>query len=185
MVNEVLKNVAEIFEKIFTGASATPEPDNNSNNGNSNNANAASQTAVVSTNADGTNNTMNAAVKSVREVAAEKITGFAPGAGLRIEVIGSRIAGQFVVDGSSAADPIAVAAAIEESTQRTATDFARIDSVKRVIPPTAEGIYSVKIDDNHREIFKASGLEAPITLASLDVEKSTKWVSVEDRKSVV
>ncbi|WP_138274899.1 beta strand repeat-containing protein [Rhodoluna limnophila] len=178
VVNEVLKNVAQVFEKFFGTASAAPEPGNNSNNGNAN-ANAAAQTAVVSTNADGTNNTMNAAVKSVREVAAEKITGFAPGAGLRIEVIGSRIAGQFVVDGTSAADPIAVAAAIEESTQRTATSFARIDSVKRVIPPTAEGIYSVKIDENHREIFKASGLETPVTLASLDVDKATKWVNVE------
>jgi YDG domain len=175
VVNEVLKNVAEIFEKIFTGASATPESSNNSNNGKSSTV----EKTVTTTNADGTKSTVSAAVKTINEVAAEKITGFAPGAGLRIEVIGSRIAGQFVVDGTSAADPIAVAAAIEESTQRTATSFARIDSVKRVIPPTAEGIYSVKIDDNHREIFKASGLEAPITLASLDVEKSTKWVSVE------
>ncbi|WP_138315119.1 beta strand repeat-containing protein [Rhodoluna limnophila] len=177
VVNEVLKNVAQVFEKFFGTASATPEP-GNSNNGNAN-TNSAAQTAVVSTNADGTNNTMNAAVKSVREVAAEKITGFAPGAGLRIEVIGSRIAGQFVVDGTSASDPIAVAAAIEESTQRTATTFARIDSVKRVIPPAAEEIYSVKIDENHREVFKASGLETPVTLASLDVDSATKWVNVE------
>jgi hypothetical protein len=179
VVNEILKNVAQVFEKIFASASPAPGSSQGNSNGNNANVNAATEPVVTSTNADGTKNTMTAAVKSLPEAAAEKITGFAPGAGLRIEVIGSRIAGQFVVDGTSAADPIAVAAAIQESTQRTATDFARIDSVKRVIPPSAQNIYSVKIDDNHREVFEASGLATPITLASLNVANATKWISVE------
>jgi hypothetical protein len=108
----------------------------------------------------------------------EKITGFAKSAGVRIEVIGSRIAGQFVVAPGDAADVVAVAKAIEESTARTATAFASIKDVTRVTQPAKTEIYDSAITKTQEQIFAASGLEKPVTLSSLNVTTATKWIQV-------
>lgn len=124
-------------------------------------------------------NTLAKAVKPIAEVAAEKISGFAPSAGLRIEVIGSRIAGQFVLTPGEAGDPIAIAKAIEESTSRNKTEFASISEVTRILPPMADEVYSIPINQSQIDIFTASGLAKPKSLASMNFSNKTKWIMVK------
>ncbi len=136
-------------------------------------------TVVTTENPDGTKDVVSAAKRTLAGVATEKISGFAPGAGLRIEVIGSRITGQFVVAPGDAPDPVTIAAAIKESTDRQRTPFASIDSVVRVIPPTKDEVFSNKITDAQVDLFKASGLDKPLSLGSLNLNGSTKWIQVD------
>ncbi|AOY56550.1 beta strand repeat-containing protein [Candidatus Rhodoluna planktonica] len=138
------------------------------------------QTTVVTTEkADGTKDVLSAATRTVAAVAAEKISGFAPSAGIRIEVIGSRIAGQFVVTPGQAADPVAIAAAIEESTARQRTNFASIDKVVQTTPPASTQIFSTEIEQPEIELFAASGLAKPISLKDLNVADAAKWIKVD------
>ena len=119
-------------------------------------------------------------VRNVGEAAAEVIEGFVPGRGITIKVTGSRIAGQFVVTPGSSADALGVAAAIEESTQRTETDFAAIKNVAPVATtPQAKEIYSAPITADARKVFAASGLAAPVNASSLKADRSTKWLKVD------
>lgn len=128
---------------------------------------------------NGAKDVVNAATRTIPTLARETISGFSSASGLRIEVIGSRIAGQFVVAPGDAPDPVTIAAAIKESTNRQRTDFASIDSVVRAVPPALNEIFSTKITKLQEEIFAASGLEKPMSLASLDISKSTKWIQVD------
>jgi phosphodiesterase/alkaline phosphatase D-like protein len=146
-------------------------------------ARAEEKVAVVSTNSNGSTNTLATATKPIAEVAQEKIAGFAPAVGLRIEVIGSRIAGQFVLAPGDAGDPIAVAAAIEESTSRNRTAFASIEEVVRTLPPLADEVYSTKIQAAQIDLFAASGLAKPQSLGSLNFGSKTKWISVYAKAS--
>jgi hypothetical protein len=119
------------------------------------------------------------ATKPLAEVAAEKISGFAPAATLRVEVIGSRIAGQFVLSPGDVGDPIAVAKAIEESTARNKTEFASITSVLRILPPLSTEVYAVPVTSTQITAFKASGLAIPKSLGSMDFSSKTKWIEVK------
>ena len=118
--------------------------------------------------------------RSVGEIASEAIGGFKPGTGLRVEVTGSRISGQFVVSPASIADPIALAAAIKESTSRTKSDFAQVNAVTPLeTAPKTEEIFDTAITPKMLELFKASGLSKPRTVGDLDPGKNQKWLSVE------
>jgi hypothetical protein len=190
-INAVLNQVSDLISELITpkpvtSAAAKPNPEP------SNSANAEPgikvtksevadpPTSLVTTEKpDGTKDVVNAATRTVENVASEKISGFAAGAGLRIEVIGSRITGQFVVAPGDAPDPVTIAAAIQESTARQKTSFASIDSVVRVIPPAANEIFNTPISSAQEEIFKASGLAKPQALGSLNVSKATKWIQVD------
>jgi hypothetical protein len=152
-ITELLNTVKKAIDSS-AGTSSTPSPE--ASNGNS----------------------VQAATKSIPEAAVEKIPGFTKGAGVRIEVIGSRITGQFVVAPGNALDVVAVAQAIEESTARTATSFASIKQVTRVTQPAKTEIYDSAITKTQEQIFAASGLAKPVTLSSLNVTTATKWIQV-------
>lgn len=118
--------------------------------------------------------------RSVGEIASESIGGFKPGAGLRIEVTGSRISGQFVVSPASIADPVALAAAIEESTSRTKSNFAQVNSVAPApSAPQSSQIFDTPITTKVSEVFSASGLEKPRTVGDLKPSTKQKWLSVD------
>lgn len=117
------------------------------------------------------------ATRSIDNLAGETLTNFAPGAGLRVEVIGSRIAGQFVAAPGDAGDPIALAKAIEESTQRNATNFANITNVVRVGAPNASQVYSSPLTKVEIQLFAAAGLDIP-SRASSFISRTDKWVEV-------
>lgn len=117
------------------------------------------------------------ATRSIDNLAGETMTNFAPGAGLRIEVIGSRIAGQFVAAPGDAGDPIALAKAIQESTARNQTDFAQITNVIRTSAPSGAQVYSDPLTKAEIELFKAAGLPVPSRAANF-ISRTNKWVEV-------
>lgn len=118
--------------------------------------------------------------RSVGEIASESIGGFKPGAGLRIEVTGSRISGQFVVSPASIADPVALATAIEESTARTKSNFAQVNSVVPALSaPQSSQIFDTPITTKVSEVFAASGLDKPRTVGDLKPSTKQKWLSVD------
>jgi len=118
--------------------------------------------------------------RSVGEIASESIGGFKPGAGLRIEVTGSRISGQFVVSPASIADPVALATAIEESTSRTKSNFAQVNSVvPATTAPQSNQIFDTPITTKVSDVFAASGLEKPRTVGDLKPSTKQKWLSVD------
>jgi hypothetical protein len=165
-INAILEAVAKIIEQIVGTDVVIPETG----------AGIEGKADVI---IEGKPAAVSVAVKTLDEAADYRNAGYQGGTGSRIEVIGSRIAGQFVVAPGGALDAVAIAAAIEESTARNKTDFAQIDSVVNVTPPDESEVYKVDIDENHRRIFSASGLKEPVSLASIDTSKSTKWISVE------
>jgi hypothetical protein len=121
----------------------------------------------------------NTGKRSVGEIASESIGGFKPGTGLRVEVTGSRISGQFVVSPASIADPVALAAAIEESTSRTKSNFAQVNSVAALQePPATKEIFDTSITNKVIDVFKSSGLPKPRTVADLAPSQNQKWLSV-------
>lgn len=177
-ITELLNSVKKAIDKIVT-ASASPSPSASTNNSTTVQTKLVEQETVTTTKTNGsTTDTLKSANKTIAEASVEKITGFAKGAGIRLEVIGSRIAGQFVVAPGDSADVVAVAKAIEESTARTATAFASINDVTRVTQPAKSEIYNSAVTKTQEQIFEASGLAKPVTLSSLNVTSATKWIQV-------
>ena len=116
--------------------------------------------------------------RTIRQLAIQPIPGFSSGTGTRIEVIGAKTTGQFIVARGSVADPVAVAAALEESVKRTATNFAQITSASQVIKPSPAEIIGGVPNKYAVEVFSASQLAEPKTVGQLNFENSTKWVKV-------
>jgi len=100
-----------------------------------------------------------------------------------IEVIGARTLGQFVVQPVGEVDNIALAAALNESTSRTATEFARIDSAKAVSEPSVSELQRVnKIESTKGEmsqVFFDSELVNPVRLSDLTLPTSGKWLTIK------
>lgn len=185
-INSVLTIVSELIEKLVTPkpvasaqVSEAPAPSNQEDKV-TKVVKAESQTTVVTTEKpSGAKDVVSAASRTIPALAAEKFDGFNPGSGLRIEVIGSRITGQFVVAPGTAPDPVAIAAALEESVSRQKTSFASIDSVVRTTPPSKDEVFSTKISETQIEIFRASGLDKPKNLGDLPTANASKWIQVQ------
>lgn len=122
------------------------------------------------------------AQRSVGQLGSEKIKGFEPGSGVSVEVIGARTLGQFVVLRAGAVDNIAIALALLESTNRTATDFARIDDAKAVQEPSANELKTTnKVESTDAEMsqeFIDSELANPVRLSDLNLPQDGNWLKV-------
>ena len=116
--------------------------------------------------------------RTPERIASEKLTGFASGNGIRIEVFGARTTAQIIVANASVADPVTIASAIEESRNRTQTEFAAITQAEPVAKPVVTEIIGGKADENAIETFRASGLANPITVGQLNITSASKWIKV-------
>ena len=123
-------------------------------------------------------NEITSAQRSVTELASEKISGFAPGSGLRIDVFGARTTAQFVVTPGTAADPIAVTSALKESQNRKTTNFANITDARPTSTPADEEIIGGNPTEDALEAFTASDLGEPVTVGSLKFKADSKWIKV-------
>ncbi len=125
-------------------------------------------------------NSQNQGVKrNVTELAHEKIVGFNPNEGIKIEVIGARATAQFIVSPTTVSDPIVVAAAIRESTARTATDFARVENAIPTSAPVSNAtLVAPRPSIDMVQRFKESNLLNPITVDQLKVPVNSKWLSI-------
>lgn len=122
------------------------------------------------------------AQRSIGQLGSEKLAGFEPGSGVSVEVIGARTLGQFVVLRSGAVDNIAIALALLESTNRTATDFARIEDAKAVQEPSASEMKSInKVESTEAQmsqIFNDSELANPVRIGDLNLPQNGNWLQV-------
>lgn len=119
------------------------------------------------------------ATVTLDELAAEKFDGYKSNNGLSVQVSGAKTTGQFVVTSTQATDTVSLAAALEESTARNASSFAKITDVITASAPAMSEIYSAPVTAKVAELFKDSGLPAPIRLTDLNLAKNTKWLSVK------
>ena len=101
---------------------------------------------------------------------------------MSVEVIGARTLGQFVVIRSGAVDNVAIALALLESTNRTATDFARIDDAKAVQEPSASELKTInKVESTDAQMsqeFHDSELANPVRLGDLNLPQNGNWLKV-------
>lgn len=114
--------------------------------------------------------------RSLRQLASERLDGFAPGARVLIEVAGARTGARFILPSVGAMDPVAVVTAIRQSLRTDATDFAWIDQVSLT---DATSTPALVYDTAARaDAFAAVGLPAPVTLDELDIPVDATWVAV-------
>jgi len=120
--------------------------------------------------------------RSIGQLGTEKLKGFEPGSGVSVEVIGARTLGQFVILQSGAVDNIAIALALLESTNRTATDFARIEDAKAVQEPSASVLRTInKVESTDAQMsqeFNDSELANPVRLSDLTLPQNGNWLKV-------
>ena len=118
-------------------------------------------------------------------LAAERFDEYLPGPALLLEVIGARTTAQFVVAPGVSADPITIAAALNESTSRLETDFARVESVEPLTAPDAASLTALADAKSTAtlmsRIFADSELPTPTRLTDLALPKKGKWLKVAGR----
>jgi hypothetical protein len=117
-------------------------------------------------------------VRTVDELASEKLTGFAPGAGLRIEILGARTGARFVLADLKAIDAVALIRAMEASITTQEADFSRITRVVRGERPLIQKSWEPEVREGINEFFEAVGLDAPRALIDLDLSGVQNWVSI-------
>jgi len=159
----------------------TPEPASASSPNNSQNTVDYGNGVVNSSgsNSGTSQSNQSAGQRTLSQMSTEKISGFAPGAGLRIEVFGSRTTGQFVVAPGNVADPVAIAAALEESRNRRVANFAGVTNAQAVPTPPNENIIGGSPTNDAIETFAASGLANPITVSDLPLLPNSQWIRVD------
>jgi len=117
-------------------------------------------------------------VRSVQELAAEDLGGFAPGVSTRIEILGARTGARFVVTEAEQIDTFTVIRAIQNSIPAQSADFFALDDVRPAVAPPVPPAW----EDNERagiaEFFAASGLPEPVSLADLDTTGFSQWIQV-------
>ena len=119
--------------------------------------------------------------RTLTQLAQEQFTGFAPNSGALLEIIGARTVGQFVTVPNVASDGFTIAAALNESVSRTATELVKINDSKAVPAPSQTELEQVnKIESTKDEmgrIFFDSGLPTPTRLYDLRSPVKSSWVS--------
>lgn len=129
-------------------------------------------------NSNGGAGTSGEGVRSVQELAGERLGGFAPGVGTRIEVLGARTGARFVVTEASQVDTFTLIRAIQTSIPAQSADFFALDDVRPAVAPQIPPVWVDEERAGIAEFFAASGLAAPVSLADLDTSGFGEWIQV-------
>jgi hypothetical protein len=116
--------------------------------------------------------------RSASELAGEALTGFAPGTGAIVQVTGARTAAQFIVDPTTIGDPLALVAALDESSLRLTADFAMLSSAEVTDRPGDDLLLGGQVSYDARTVFEAAGLARPVLVDALGVGDATRWIIV-------
>jgi hypothetical protein len=117
--------------------------------------------------------------RSASELAGEVIGRFSPGTGAIVQVTGARTAAQFIVDPTTIGDPLAIIAALDESSLRLTADFAALTAAELTDRPGNDLLLGGAVSYNARATFEASGLASPVLVDDLGVGDATRWIIVE------
>lgn len=123
--------------------------------------------------------TSTAGQRTLEEISSEKLSGFAPGVGTRIEVIGARTGARFVIADNSQLDAVTMLTAIQNSIPAQRQDFTQIQQVSETLTPSIPQSWTTKDREFATEIFAASGLSQPILLSDLLTEQYSQWLRIE------
>jgi uncharacterized repeat protein (TIGR02543 family) len=132
----------------------------------------------VSTQSNSDENSNTAGRRTVNELEQEKFGGFLPGATASIEILGARTAARFVVSDVTGLDSFTLSRAIQESMPTQATNFFAIDSVQPVNQPTVPMPWTPYERTGVAEFFAGVGLAAPRSLADLNFDDYSQWLSL-------
>ncbi len=116
--------------------------------------------------------------RTIPELSVEQFPGFMPQLGTFVEVIGARTTSQFIVTPGEALDALTIAAAIEESTARNATSFAKVTNASAISAPAPEELVSGPVTSDAIDSFAAAHLDKPVTVGSLNTADASNWLSV-------
>lgn len=117
--------------------------------------------------------------RSASELAGEMLGGFAPGTGAVVQVTGARTTAQFIVDPTTLGDPLALVAALDESSLRLTADFAVLRSADVTDRPADGLLLGGQVSYDARAVFEAAGLARPVLVDALGVGDATRWIIVE------
>lgn len=117
--------------------------------------------------------------RTLGELAGEKLGGFAPSTGLRIEVLGARTGARFVVSSVDGIDELSLIAALETSRDREITDFSELTDFSVTSRPLISKPWEDDVREGINEFFAASGLPAPKALVDLDLSNVKTWIKVQ------
>jgi hypothetical protein len=116
--------------------------------------------------------------RSASELAGEVLSGFAAGTGATVQVTGARTAAQFIVDPTTIGDPLALVAALDESSLRLTADFAALTAAEVTDQPGNDLLLGGQVSYDARAVFEAAGLARPILVDDLGVGDATRWIIV-------
>jgi uncharacterized repeat protein (TIGR02543 family) len=117
-------------------------------------------------------------VASLTQIAGEEISGFAPSAGITVQVTGAKTVGQFVLSSTDATTWAGVAAALNESAARNGASFARIPNVSTsTTTPASHAYFNGPISPAVEDVYSQSGLPKPRSVRDLPTN-STTWLHV-------
>lgn len=123
--------------------------------------------------------------RSPAELGRETLEGFTPSSGALMEIIGARTVGQFVVLPGGVVDSVAVSAALNESVNRTAAEFVRIEKANPVQAPNQAQLDEINkiesTEDQMSRTFFDSELSNPVRLSDMNFPSNSTWVSVSAR----
>lgn len=117
-------------------------------------------------------------VRTVDQLANERLGGFQPGVSTRIEVLGARSGARFVVAEAQQIDSITMMQAITASIPTQAANFFSLDNVLPTVAPTIPPAWLPEQREAIGAFFAAAGLAAPQSLADLEGRNFTDWVQV-------
>jgi hypothetical protein len=115
---------------------------------------------------------------SVSELAGERLGGFDPTQGIRIEVIGSRTGARFVLTSAERVDTVALLGVLRSSAVTQAADFAAITGVRSVASGSVPEDWSPDARRDVEDVFAAAGLPVPVSLGALDTSRVTVWIEI-------
>lgn len=133
---------------------------------------------VPSSNGASGTGTSGQGVRSVQELAAENLGGFAPGVSTRIEILGARTGARFVVSEAEQIDSFTMIRAIQNSIPAQSADFFSLDDVRPAVAPPVPPVWEDEEREGITEFFAASGLPEPVSLADLDTASFSQWIQV-------
>jgi hypothetical protein len=117
-------------------------------------------------------------VRTLDQLANERLGGFQPGVSTRIEVLGARSGARFVVTEAGQIDSITLMQAITASMPTQAADFFSLDNILPTVAPTIPAPWMPEQREAIAEFFAAAGLAAPQSLADLEGQNYSDWVQV-------
>jgi len=124
------------------------------------------------------NDQLAAARRTIDQLAAEPISGFAPGSSAEIDLLGARTLATFAVAGPATVDATTVAKAVRDATVGgdTAEGFAVVRESSAIAASAAEKPSARAIPSADIDYFTYAALAAPVALGSLDTSSANDWV---------